>query len=88
MSSSRSQRNLAGRPVLAATDRGGGWRSGETDSYRFVGRNLAACGALTVIAGYRLWPEVRFDGFTYEGAEADGKQNDFTCWGDELEAVE
>jgi acetyl esterase/lipase len=49
---------------------GGGWKSGDRASYRFVGRSLAACGALTIIPDYRVWPETGFPGFLKDAAAA------------------
>jgi acetyl esterase/lipase len=49
---------------------GGGWKSGDRAMYRFVGRSLAACGALTVIPDYRVWPETGFPGFLQDAAAA------------------
>ena len=37
---------------------GGGWNRGERSDYQFVGRALASRGFVTVIADYRLVPEV------------------------------
>src|SRR5262245_11851964 len=42
---------------------GGSWNSGERADYAFVGRSLAARGVLTLVADYRLYPEVRFPEF-------------------------
>jgi len=39
---------------------GGGWRSGDTAGYSFVGRAMAARGFVTAVAGYRLAPAFRF----------------------------
>ena len=49
---------------------GGGWRSGEKETYRFVGRSLAACGAIVAIPDYRVWPDAGFDGFMADAAAA------------------
>jgi len=49
---------------------GGGWRSGDRASYRFVGRALAACGALTIIPDYRVWPDAGYAGFLRDAAAA------------------
>jgi len=49
---------------------GGGWRSGDRATYRFAGRSLAACGALTIIPDYRVWPETGFPGFLEDAAAA------------------
>jgi acetyl esterase/lipase len=65
--------------VPAATERpaptvlffyGGGWEEGERADYRFVGAALAARGVLTVVPDYRLYPEVRHEGFLADGAAA------------------
>jgi acetyl esterase/lipase len=49
---------------------GGGWKDGDRAMYRFVGRDLAACGALTVIPDYGVWPETKFPGFLRDAAKA------------------
>ena len=49
---------------------GGGWTSGDRAVYRFVGRSLAACGALVIIPDYRVWPETGFPGFLQDAAAA------------------
>lgn len=49
---------------------GGAWRAGDKEQYRYVGRSLAACGVMTIIPDYRVWPEVRFPGFLQDGAAA------------------
>lgn len=49
---------------------GGGWKSGDRDTYRFVGSALAASGVTTVIPDYRLFPEVTFPGFVEDAALA------------------
>ncbi len=41
---------------------GGNWTHGERADYRFVGEALAANGIVTLVADYRLSPEVRWDG--------------------------
>ena len=53
------------RPVIVFFH-GGSWRSGDPQYYDFVGRNLAARGAIVVNAGYRLrqsgrWPAMMED---------------------------
>ncbi len=42
---------------------GGSWNSGERGDYLFVGEALAAQGFVTVVADYRLYPEVRYPDF-------------------------
>jgi acetyl esterase/lipase len=49
---------------------GGGWNRGERSDYQFVGRALAARGFVTVIADYRLVPEVRYPEFLEDNASA------------------
>ncbi len=49
---------------------GGGWVSGDRADYGFAGRAFAAQGFVTVIADYRLVPEVRFPAFLQDGALA------------------
>ena len=49
---------------------GGGWSRGERSDYQFVGRALASRGFITVIADYRLVPEVRFPAFLEDSANA------------------
>jgi acetyl esterase/lipase len=39
---------------------GGSWNSGERADYGFVGAALAARGVLTLVADYRLYPDVRY----------------------------
>ena len=47
---------------------GGGWRAGDRFEYEFVGRALAAQGFVTVIADYRIFPEVRYPEFLEDNA--------------------
>lgn len=49
---------------------GGGWVSGDRADYGFAGRALAANGFVTIVADYRLVPEVRFPLFVEDGARA------------------
>ena len=49
---------------------GGSWSSGRRDDYLFVGEALAARGIVTVIADYRLFPEVRYPDFLDDCAAA------------------
>ena len=49
---------------------GGTWNSGERADYRFVGGALAAQGVLTLVADYRLYPEVRYPDFVTDSAKA------------------
>ena len=49
---------------------GGGWSRGERSDYQFVGRALASRGFVTVIADYRLVPEVAYPSFIEDSAKA------------------
>ena len=49
---------------------GGGWVSGDRSDYGFAGRAFAAQGFVTIVADYRLVPEVRFPAFLQDGALA------------------
>lgn len=60
----------AGPHPVAVFFYGGGWEEGERNDYRFVGTALAAAGILTIIPDYRVYPEVRFDGFMQDAARA------------------
>jgi acetyl esterase/lipase len=59
----------AGRPVVVFFY-GGGFRRGEKSMYSFVGKALQAHGYLAVVPDYRLYPEVRYQGFLSDGAKA------------------
>ena len=49
---------------------GGSWNTGERAEYQFVGSALAARGVLTLVADYRLYPEVRYPEFLNDSAQA------------------
>ncbi|MGH8818921.1 MAG: alpha/beta hydrolase [Achromobacter pestifer] len=49
---------------------GGSWSDGDRRNYDFAGRALAALGFVTVIADYRILPEVEYPGFLDDGAAA------------------
>lgn len=49
---------------------GGNWVKGERSDYAFVGRALAARGIVTVVADYRLYPEVAYPDFLKDAAQA------------------
>lgn len=51
---------------------GGSWADGSRTYYEFVGRALAAQGFVTVIADYRVLPEVEYPGFLTDCAAAFG----------------
>src|SRR5690348_7936426 len=49
---------------------GGSWDSGAKGDYLFVAQALASRGVTTIIADYRLYPEVRFPVFVEDAAKA------------------
>ena len=49
---------------------GGSWNSGDRADYGFVGEALASRGMLTLVADYRLYPEVRYPDFLRDSAAA------------------
>ena len=49
---------------------GGSWNTGERADYKFVGAALAARGVLTLVADYRLYPDVRYPEFLNDSAKA------------------
>jgi acetyl esterase/lipase len=49
---------------------GGSWDRGEKADYAFVGKALAAAGLVTVIADYRLYPQVRWPAYLQDNARA------------------
>ena len=49
---------------------GGSWNTGERGDYGFVASSLAAHGVLTLVADYRLYPEVRYPDFLNDSALA------------------
>jgi acetyl esterase/lipase len=49
---------------------GGSWNSGDRADYRFIGEALASRGVLTLVADYRLYPEVSYPDFLVDCAEA------------------
>jgi acetyl esterase/lipase len=58
-----------GRPLVVFFH-GGRWSVGNKDEYRFVGAALAGAGYVTVVAGYRLYPQVKMQGFMDDAARA------------------
>lgn len=49
---------------------GGSWQNGRKEDYFFVGQALASKGFTTVIADYRLYPQVYFPDFVSDAAKA------------------
>lgn len=60
----------AGGAPLVVFFYGGSWSSGDRADYRFVGEALATQGIVTVVADYRLSPEVRYPVFLQDSALA------------------
>lgn len=63
------QSDVASAPVVLYFY-GGTWSSGRREDYRFVGEALAARGIVTLVADYRLSPQVRYPAFVQDGALA------------------
>ena len=61
---------LAPEAPIAVFFYGGSWSSGERADYRFAGEALASRGIVTVVADYRLSPEVRYPTFLQDCALA------------------
>lgn len=49
---------------------GGSWNTGERADYHFVGQAMASRGILTLVADYRLYPQVRYPDFLIDSAHA------------------
>ncbi|MEO6799116.1 MAG: alpha/beta hydrolase [Rhodanobacter sp.] len=49
---------------------GGSWKSGKRQWYHWAGEALARRGLVVVIPDYRLWPQVRLEGFMQDAAHA------------------
>lgn len=65
----RPAASTAKRPVVVFFY-GGSWKNGDRADYGFVGRALASRGFVTVVADYRLVPQVRYPAFVEDGASA------------------
>jgi acetyl esterase/lipase len=48
---------------------GGYWREGSKSDYFFAAQGLVSKGFVTVMPDYRVWPDVRFPAFVYDGAQ-------------------
>ena len=59
-----------GNAPVAVFFYGGSWDSGRRQDYGWVGRAMASRGFVTVVADYRIYPEVRYPGFLEDGAQA------------------
>lgn len=51
---------------------GGSWNSGSRSDYSFIGEALASRGIVAVLADYRLYPQVHYQGFLEDSAGAVG----------------
>jgi len=60
----------SGRAPVLVFVYGGSWDNGRRQDYSFVGRAFAARGFLTVIADYRLVPDIRYPVFVEDTAKA------------------
>jgi acetyl esterase/lipase len=49
---------------------GGGWQSGARADYLAFGQAFASAGLVTVVADYRLYPQVKYPGFVEDAARA------------------
>lgn len=63
-------RAAKGQAPVAVFFYGGSWDSGRRQDYNWVGKALASRGFVTVVADYRLYPEVTYPGFLEDGAAA------------------
>lgn len=63
-------RGAKGQAPVAVFFYGGSWDSGRRQDYGWVGRAMASRGFVTVVADYRIYPEVRYPGFLEDGAQA------------------
>jgi acetyl esterase/lipase len=61
---------VAGGAPMVVFFYGGSWSNGDRADYRFVGEALATQGIVTVVADYRLSPEVRYPVFVQDSALA------------------
>lgn len=61
--------NVKSAPVIVFFY-GGSWRMGSKNDYLFLGQAFASKGFITVVADYRLFPQVYFPGFVEDGAKA------------------
>jgi acetyl esterase/lipase len=51
---------------------GGSWNTGSRSDYAFVGEALASQGIVAVVADYRLYPQVHYEGLLKDSAQAVG----------------
>ncbi|SEO58504.1 Acetyl esterase/lipase [Duganella sp. CF517] len=63
-------KDASGKAPVVVFFYGGNWVAGERADYAFVGRALASRGIVTVVADYRLHPEVSYPDFLDDAAQA------------------
>ena len=63
-------RGASGQSPMAVFFNGGSWDSGRRQDYNWVGHTMASRGFVTVLADYRVYPEVRYPAFLEDGARA------------------
>jgi len=66
----KSAADSTDKPPVLVFVHGGAWKAGSKGVHRFVGQSFARSGILTVVAGYRLHPEVVFPAFVEDAAAA------------------
>jgi acetyl esterase/lipase len=64
---------------------GGGWQDGARQQYRFIGQSLAEAGYRVAVPDYRVYPEVRYQGFLADAAAAVRCARE--VWGDDTPLV-
>ena len=62
--------HLAGHAPVLVFFYGGSWQFGSRDQYLAFGQAFASLGIVTVVADYRLYPEVTYPAFVEDGAQA------------------
>jgi acetyl esterase/lipase len=60
----------AGKAPVLLFFYGGSWQFGSRDQYRAFGQAFASLGIVTVVADYRLYPQVTYPAFVADGAMA------------------
>lgn len=64
--------NASGNAPVVVFFYGGSWNTGSRGDYSFVGEALASRGIVAVLADYRLYPQVHYQGFLQDSAQAVG----------------
>jgi acetyl esterase/lipase len=62
--------NLKARAPVLLFFYGGAWQSGERGNYLALGQAFASEGIVTLVADYRLYPQVKYPAFVEDGAAA------------------